>query len=103
MSHGGDSLTFLSVSSGVGEVASPLVSSAVGSPGAVARTSDSPGDRVAGYPGDIEGLFLAQGFVWSPLCLVQWPLHLGFIAQCGPTKDSSISEGDKRHHACFSS
>ena len=54
-SHGRDSLTFLSVSGGVGEAAGPLVSSAVGSPGAVAGISGSSAYGAAGSPVDIVG------------------------------------------------
>ena len=72
-------LIFLSVSSGVDEVANPLGSSVVGSPGAVARTSDSSADGVAGSPGDVADL-LAWGFMWSLSCSVQQPLPPGFPA-----------------------
>ena len=39
----------------------PLVGSAIGSPGVVARTSDSSADGVAGSPGDIAGLLSGMG------------------------------------------
>ena len=61
-SHGGDSFAFLSVSSGVGEVASSLVSSAVGSPEAAAGTSSSIADRATVFPGDVAGLLSGTRF-----------------------------------------
>ena len=60
-SHGGDSLTFLSVSSGVGEVAIPLVGSVVGSPEAIAGTSDSSADGATSSSGDVAGLLSGTG------------------------------------------
>ena len=50
-SHDGDSFAFLSVSCWVGEVACPLVSSVVGSPEVVARTSDSSANGNACFSG----------------------------------------------------
>ena len=42
-------------------MAGPLVSSAVGSPEAVARTSGSSADGVAGYSSDVAGLLSSMG------------------------------------------
>ena len=51
----------MSVSGGVSEVASPLVSSAVGSPKAVARTSGLSADGAASSSGDVAGFLSGTG------------------------------------------
>ena len=60
-SYGGDSFTFLSVSGGVDEVASSLVSSVIGSPEAVAGTPGSSADGVTSFSGDVAGLLSGIG------------------------------------------
>ena len=60
-SHGRDSLTFLSVPSGESEAAGPLVSSVVGSPEAVAKSSGFSADGVAGSSCGVAGPLSGMG------------------------------------------
>ena len=92
-SHGGDSLTFFSVSGGVGEAAGPLI----GSPEAVAGTSGSSTDGATGFYGDVAGLLSSM----EDSCGLHHAQCSGPFLQdsqpwCGPSKDGSIGEGGKR-------